>query len=148
MTRAFSLSSDGLGALLGFALVRSDSVAIVSPWLSDVRVPLPMTETERELPRRARLSTVLSTVETEVQVYLRDGESHNDYVRHRLPEHVRVERVDDLHAKAIVTPEFRYVGSANITRGGLRDNRELCEVVENEFGGVGPFLDAELQLDW
>ncbi|MEZ3142744.1 phospholipase D-like domain-containing protein [Halobaculum sp. MBLA0143] len=87
-------------------------------------------------------------VETEVQVYLREGESHNDYVRRRLPERVRVESVDDLHAKAIVTPEFRYVGSANITRGGLRDNRELCEVVENEYGSVEAFLDAELQLDW
>lgn len=149
MPRAFSSTSDALGAVLGFALVRADRVALVSPWLSDVRISLPVTDTVRNLPRRARLSTVLTALsETTVQVYLRDGEAHNDYVRRRLPDSVAVETVPDLHAKAIVTPEFVYVGSANITRSGLHDNRELCEIVENEYESTAVFLSEELDLRW
>jgi phosphatidylserine/phosphatidylglycerophosphate/cardiolipin synthase-like enzyme len=63
-----------------------------------------------------------------------------------LPHHVDFKTVDDLHAKAIVTPEFVYVGSANITMGGLQDNRELCEVIENEYRSVESFLGSELDL--
>jgi phosphatidylserine/phosphatidylglycerophosphate/cardiolipin synthase-like enzyme len=114
-----------------------------------VRISLPVTDTVRDLPRRARLSTVLTALsETTVQVYLRDGEAHNDYVRRRLPDSVAVETVPDLHAKAIVTPEFVYVGSANITRSGLHDNRELCEIVENEYESTAVFLSEELDLRW
>lgn len=145
MPRAFSSTSDGLGYLLGFALCRSSSVAILSPWLSDVRIPLPITD--RECPRRGQLSEILDSFsDTDVRVFVKSDEEHNEYIRRRLPRHVNFETVDDLHAKAIVTPEFVYVGSANITMGGLQDNRELCEVIENEYGGVESFLSSELDL--
>lgn len=54
--------------------------------------------------------------------------------------------IDDLHAKAVVSPELVYVGSANITHSGLTVNRELCEIMENEYGSVSDYLDAELGI--
>jgi len=33
-------------------------------------------------------------------------------------ENVNVHQISDLHAKAVVTEKYVYVGSANITRGG------------------------------
>jgi len=54
--------------------------------------------------------------------------------------------IDDLHAKAVVGPELVYVGSANITHSGLTVNRELCEIIENEYGNVDGYLSRKLGL--
>jgi phosphatidylserine/phosphatidylglycerophosphate/cardiolipin synthase-like enzyme len=121
-------------------------VVVLSPWLSDVTVQLPITDRTDE--RRLRLSEGLRELpETEVRVIVRTGEEHNDYIRGRLPGHVEFTELEDLHAKAIVAPEFVYIGSANITRGGLEVNRELCEIIENEYGTVEAYLRAELDID-
>ena len=144
MVRAFSLPSSGLRYLLGYSLVHADHVAICSPWLSDVELRLPLGV---DMPaRRMQLSEALRKFETDVEIYVREGESHNDYILSRLTELTSVRRVDNLHAKSIVTDGYVYIGSANITRGGLLTNRELCEVVENQYGDVRAYLKAELDL--
>ena len=144
MVRAFSLPSSGLRYLLGYSLVHADTVAICSPWLSDVELRLPLGAESTN--RRMSLSEALSRFDTDVEIYLRQGESHNEYVLSRLGQRTTVTEVPDLHAKAIVTDEYVYVGSANITRGGLLTNRELCEVVENQSSDVSTFLKTELDL--
>lgn len=146
MVRAFSLTSDSLGYFLGYTLVHAPRVAIVSPWLSDVTVRLPISN--RTGDRHLRLSEALREfADTEVHLIVRAGEQHNDYIGSRLPEGVRYTEVSDLHAKAIVSPEFVYVGSANITQGGLTTNRELCEVIENAYGDVEEYLRNELEFE-
>jgi phosphatidylserine/phosphatidylglycerophosphate/cardiolipin synthase-like enzyme len=95
-----------------------------------------------------RLSEVLATLsDTEVSLVVRAGEGHNEYLKKRLPGWIQFVELEDLHAKAIVTPEFVYLGSANITRGGLEVNRELCEIIENEYDDVVPYLREELNFD-
>jgi phosphatidylserine/phosphatidylglycerophosphate/cardiolipin synthase-like enzyme len=84
--------------------------------------------------------------ETTVHLIVREGESHNEYIRNQLPESQHLYEVDDLHAKTVVTDTFVYVGSANITRGGLIVNRELCELLENESGSVEAYLASKLDL--
>jgi phosphatidylserine/phosphatidylglycerophosphate/cardiolipin synthase-like enzyme len=146
MVRAFSLTSEGLGYFLGYTLVRAPRVAIISPWLSDVDVRLPLTN--RDGPRRLKLSEALEElVDTSVRLVVRSGEDHNSYIRNRLPDHVELTELDDLHAKAIVAPEFVYLGSANITRGGLETNRELCEIIENEYESVEQYVKNVLDYD-
>lgn len=145
MVRAFSLPSSGLRYLLGYSLVHADHVAICSPWLSDVELRLPLgTDVQN---RRMLLSEALRRFETELDIYVRQGESHNDFILSRLDQATRVTEVDDLHAKAIVTDGYVYVGSANITRGGLLTNRELCEIIENQYGDVTKYLKSELGLE-
>jgi phosphatidylserine/phosphatidylglycerophosphate/cardiolipin synthase-like enzyme len=146
MVRAFSLTSDSLGYFLGYTLVHAPRVTIVSPWLSDVDVRLPLSD--RIDDRHLRLSEALRELtDTEVHLIVRAGEQHNEYIGSRLPGWVRFTEVSDLHAKAIVSPEFVYVGSANITHGGLTTNRELCEVIENAYGDVGEYLQHELEFE-
>ena len=146
MVRAFSLTSDTLGYFLGYTLVHAPRVAIVSPWMSDVDIRLPATN--RMDRRRLRLSEALEALDdTDVLIVVRSGEEHNEYLKDRLPARVEFVELPDLHAKAIVTAEFVYLGSANITRGGLEVNRELCEIIENEYGDVEEYLREELRLD-
>ncbi|WP_224333531.1 phospholipase D-like domain-containing protein [Haloprofundus halobius] len=144
MVRAFSLPSSGLRYLLGYSLVHADRVAICSPWLSDVELRLPLgTDLQN---RRMLLSEALRRFETELNVYVRQGESHNEFILSRMGQSATVTEVDDLHAKAIVTDGYVYIGSANITRGGLLTNRELCEIVENQYEDVATYLKSELGL--
>lgn len=146
MTRTFSLPSEGLGFYLGHALIHYDKVAIISPWVSDVQVIFPVNN--REMAKRQYLSEAIDELadETTVKIYLRSGQDHNHYITSKLDEAVDVKMVDDLHAKAIVTPESVYVGSANVTLGGLSINRELCQLVENEYESIEDYIAAELDL--
>lgn len=144
MVRAFSLPSSGLQYFIGYAIVHADHVAICSPWLSDVELRLPLTTGIED--RRVSLSKALELFETEIDIYVRSGESHNDYALSKLDQLANVTKVDDLHAKAVVTDEYVYVGSANITQGGLITNRELCEILENDYDDVTKYMDMELDL--
>jgi hypothetical protein len=146
MVQAFSLPSSGLSYFIGYSLVHTDHIAICSPWLSDVELRFPVTD---KLPnRRLSLSQAIRELETAVDFYVRAGEQHNDYMRSLVSrmETTSMTLIDDLHAKAVVTSELVYIGSANITHSGLTVNRELCEIVENEYGGVSAYLDTELGL--
>ncbi|WP_159077158.1 phospholipase D-like domain-containing protein [Halococcoides cellulosivorans] len=144
MGRAFSLTSESLGYFLGYTLVHADKVAFVSPWVSDVSLRLPVTDSvENRHPSLVEAVTQLDTVVTFV---IQTGQEHNASVCEQLPDTVTVLEVDDLHAKVVVCDEFAYVGSANITHGGLSLNRELCNVVENEYRDVDTYLETELDI--
>lgn len=146
MVRAFSLPSNGLSYFIGHSLVHAPRVAICSPWLSDVELRFPITD--KLSSRRLSLSTAIRELGTSVDFYVRTGEQHNDYMRSLVSrmESTSMTTIDDLHAKAVVSPELVYVGSANITHSGLTVNRELCEIMENEYGSVSDYLDAELGI--
>ena len=145
MVRAFSLPSESLSYFVGFTLLHSDHVIIVSPWLSDVPLRLPVND--RFDDREMRLLTMLEDLETpNVQLLVREGERHNDYIEQRLPNDIHFQRIEDLHAKAVICDDFVYLGSANITQGGLSLNREICEVLENEYGSAQEYLSRTLDL--
>lgn len=93
------------------------------------------------------LDAVSKLPDTEVAFVVRKGEQHNEYIEDRLPESVDMIAVENLHAKVVVCDEYAYLGSANITRGGLTVNRELCEIIENEYSDTETYLEAELDLD-
>ena len=146
MVRAFSLPSESLSYFIGFTLLHSDHVVIVSPWLSDVTLRLPVND--RFDNREVRLATMLGELtDTDVRILVREGEEHNEYIERRLPDHVQFQVVEGLHAKAVVSDAFIYLGSANITRGGLSVNRELCEVLENEYESAHEYVANTLDID-
>lgn len=145
VTRAFSLTSESLSYFIGFTLLHSDRTVIVSPWLSDVSLQLPVND--RFEDREVRLLEALETLtDKEVQLIVREGEQHNEYIKDRLPAHVELQEIDDLHAKAVICDSFVYMGSANITHGGLTLNRELCEVIENEYGSAETYVEENIGL--
>jgi len=146
MTRTFSLPSSALSYYIGYSLVSADRMALVSPWISDVEIRLPVTD--RLDDRQLHLTEAIKQLEgdTEVLVYIRTGQEHNNYVQSNLSDNVEVHSVDDLHAKAVVTDDHVYVGSANITRGGLVVHREICQIVENQYGDLETYIKEELEL--
>lgn len=145
MVQAFSLTSDSLGYFIGYTLLHAKRAAIVSPWLSNVELRFPVNDT---LDRRhMRLLDALDSLEgTDVTLIVREGEGHNDFIRDRVPDGVSLIALEDLHAKVVVCDEFAYLGSANITQGGLSVNREVCEIIENEYGDAVEYLDQELDI--
>ncbi|XGI83049.1 phospholipase D-like domain-containing protein [Halorutilales archaeon Cl-col2-1] len=130
--------------MLGYSLAQKDHVAICTPWLSDVELRLPLSPEVED--RRISLSAALEKFDTRVDVYIREGQSHNEYILSKIGENANITKDENLHAKAIVTNEYVYLGSANITRGGLLTNLELCQVIENEYESVEKYLEAELEL--
>ena len=145
MVRAFSLPSESLSYFVGLTLLHSDHVIIVSPWLSDVSIRLPVNDQFDD--REMRLVTILEELETtNVHLLVREGEQHNEYIEQRLPNDVHFRRIEDLHAKAVICDDFVYLGSANITQGGLSLNRELCEILENEYGSAQEYLSRSLDI--
>jgi len=148
MARTFSLPSEGLGYFIGYTLYHSDRVGIVSPWLSDIEITFPVNTRFEE--RQMYLSEAIEELngETEVIVLILEGQQSNDYIQSRLSEAVQVHKVEDLHAKAVIGEEAVYVGSANITHGGLMINRELCQIVENEYDSVDRYIEAELDFEY
>lgn len=146
MTRAFSLTSESLSYFIGFALLHSGSTIIVSPWLSDVMLRLPLNN--RFEGREIRLLKAIEEFdEKDIHLVVRTGEHHNKYIKNRLPDHATFHEMDDLHAKAVICDEFVYLGSANITHGGLTLNRELCEVIENDHESARAYVKANLGFD-
>jgi hypothetical protein len=140
------LSSDALSAYIGYALYNSDRVALVSPWISDITVRLPVNNEFDD--RRMLLSEAIRKLEgeTHILVLIRTGQEHNNYVQSQLASTIEVQSVDDLHAKCVVNRSHVYTGSANITRGGLHINRELCQINENPYGSVDTYIEEELDL--
>lgn len=146
MGRAFTLPSSALRYLIGHALAYGDHVVISSPWIGDVEVRLPLSPGVEA--RREKLAEAVRKLDTTVDVYVLPEEASNDYAVSRLKrlDNVTVTEVPDIHAKAVVTDVYVYVGSANITRGGLLTNKELCTVMENEYGDVESYVSEELDV--
>lgn len=145
MVQAFSLTSDSLSYFIGYTLLHAERTAIVSPWLSNVDLRFPVNEMLDG--RQMRLLAALERLEgTDVTLVVLEGEEHNNFIRDRVPEGVSLITLEDLHAKVVVCDEFAYLGSANITQGGLSVNREVCEVIENEYGDAVEYLDRELDI--
>ncbi|QSG02816.1 Superfamily II DNA/RNA helicase, SNF2 family [Natranaeroarchaeum sulfidigenes] len=92
------------------------------------------------------LDAISELPDTDVTFIVREGEDHNDFVRERLPDGVTMLEIEDLHAKVVVCDEYAYIGSANITRGGLTLNREVCEVIENEYDNAVIYVEEELDV--
>jgi len=145
MVRAFSLTSDSLSYFIGFTLLHARRVVVVSPWLSDVSLRFPVNEhlDDRQM---SMLEAVEKLPDTDVTLIVREGEEHNKYIRDRLPDGVSLIEVEDLHAKVVVCDDFAYLGSANITRGGLTLNREVCEIIENEYDDATTYVQEELGI--
>lgn len=144
-----------LRALFTAQIVRpSERLWIVSPWISDVDI----------LDDRARLyrgmglktqGTMLSLVDvllhcleqgTKVSIVTRPGHSEA-FVRELTQraaggpglERLRTEYRDELHKKGVVSDDFAFVGSMNITHNGL-DKLEETLVLDIEAHAVSSTL--------
>jgi len=145
MTRAFTLPSDELAYFIGYTLLHADRVVLVSPWLSDVELRFPVND--QTSSRELLLSDAITELgDTDVTFLINGNEDHNDYIKNRVEQHAGIVDVRDLHAKAVITDDWVYAGSANITRRGLLINRELCKIVENDHNDIDTYVHEELGI--
>jgi phosphatidylserine/phosphatidylglycerophosphate/cardiolipin synthase-like enzyme len=145
MTRAFTLPSSELAYFIGYTLLHTDRVDLVSPWLSDDELRFPVND--QTSSRELLLSDAITELDDTTVTFLINGnEDHNDYIKPRVEHHADIIDVSDLHAKAVITDDWVYAGSANITRRGLLVNRELCKIVENGYGDAETYVHEELSI--
>lgn len=150
MVRTFSIHSDEIAKFLGTAFLNADRMAVVSPWVSDITVRFP--ESDRIPERELLFSEAVATLNVDVEVFVDPDQDHHNRCKPtsllpRITGHASIHQMEGLHAKAIVTDQVLYQGSANMTYNGLNVNIELCDIRENEHGDVDRFLKRRLGID-
>lgn len=145
MPRSFSLRSDAIPYFLGLSLLRADRIILISPWISDIEVEFPITD--RVDAESMKLADALHEFPETEYTLLTSEDPYNEYLIDRIDDIATVQQIENLHAKAIVTDDLVYVGSANITQSGVSTNVELAHVIENEYDDAPTFVDAELPVD-
>ncbi|WP_226006003.1 hypothetical protein [Natrinema salinisoli] len=150
MARTFSIHSDLIASFLGTAFLNAERIAIVSPWVSDITVQFP--ETDQLSERQLQLSEAVRFFDVDVWFVVDPAQDDHNRLRPaallpRVSDVAYIKEVENLHAKAIVTDQVLYQGSANVTYRGLNINIELCDIRENECGSISGFLEDRLQID-
>lgn len=149
MVRTFSIHSKQISEYLGSAFLNSARIAVVSPWISDIIVRFPDSDQTKE--RELQLSQAVSRFDVDVTFVVDPAQDQHNRFRSRailprIQDDATIRAVENLHAKAIVTDQILYQGSANVTHRGLNINVELCDLRENEYGDVDTFLRQRLGL--
>ncbi|WP_254863106.1 phospholipase D-like domain-containing protein [Halovivax gelatinilyticus] len=150
MVQTFSIRSDQIARYLGSAFLNATRIVIVSPWVSDIKVKVP--ETDQIDDRELLLSQAVNQFDVNVTFVVDPANNAHNRLRAQalLPKvssHATIETVDNLHAKAIVTDQILYQGSANVTYHGLNVNVELCDLRENEYEDANDFLRERIGLE-
>lgn len=144
MTKSFSLHSKSIPYFIGLSLSRWNRLIIVSPWISNISIEFPILKenVDNELP----LIEALNEFNDCQRTIITGSDPFNDYVLDRVDDSVEILIIDDLHAKAVITDELLYNGSANITRGGVAGNVELATISENDYGDADTFVTEQLGI--
>lgn len=149
MVRTFSIHSEEIAKFLGTALLNTDQMAVVSPWISDITVRFP--DSDRIPDRKLQFSEAVQTLDVDLEVFVDPNQNYHNRGKPnsllpQISDHVPIHEIHGLHAKAIVTEQVLYQGSANMTYNGLNVNIELCDIRENEHGDVDQFLECRLGI--
>jgi len=127
-------------------LLRADRIVILSPWISDIEVEYPISS-DIDVQKQKLTAAFRQFPEKKCTVVINE-DSYNEYFVENAEDNVEIVRIDNLHAKAIVTDDLAYVGSANITRNGVGENVELARILENDYGDTEAFVEEELSLEF
>ena len=149
MVQTFSIPSEVITKFLGTVFLNADRVAVVSPWVSDITIRFP--NSDRVSQRKMLFSEAVTQLDVDVEIFVDPNQDHHNRQKHtsllpKISGRVPITEVEDLHAKAVVTDQVLYQGSANITYNGLNVNIELCDIRENEHGDVNRFLNRRLGI--
>lgn len=145
MGRSFSLPSESIPYFIGMSFLRADQIIIISPWISDIDIEFP--ESSRAPSDSLGLIQAINTFSGVDCTVFMNTDSYNDYIVNRLSDNIETRMIEDLHAKAVVTEDLVYTGSANITWGGVSRNIELAQIIENTYENSERFVEEELSIE-
>ncbi len=140
MENGFLFPSENLKYLIGFLLSSENNIIIVSPWITEFKVHFPINSVGiSEMTLSNALNYFSKSKKIKVIVSLTE-EKYTQIFLNNLTENVNVQKVENLHAKLIVTDNFVYLGSANITKTGTSINKEICKLEKNTSESAERFL--------
>lgn len=135
---------------------KSTNVAIISPWVQDVVLHMPIitSSNRRDGSRRMYFSQFLNyLIENKgLKIYLimRDNDSRVKYAtrvaRRKNPDHLNLIAVQYLHAKAVVTDSHALLTSANLIPTSLYRNVESCSLQINRYQNTEKYIEYEFGL--
>ena len=113
-------------------------IALVSPWIRDVPLDLPLPLRNRS----SHLSTLLRHAQEHsglrVLLVCREKDQYVQGILRRLAASPQVDLIlrPTLHAKAIITPQFILSGSGNLLWTSLYRNEETLRLDHNEWPDI------------
>lgn len=145
MVKAFSLPSSSLSYFIGYTLIHSNKIVIISPWLSDIKLRFPVNNKLDD--SNLLFSEAVKKLSSKEIYVIVNNDTHNEYILNRLKGYASIIQLESLHAKAVVCDKFVYVGSANVTQSGFFTNIEICEILENDYNSVNKYIFEELNIE-
>jgi len=144
MENSYYFKSNVLNYLIGYFMLFEDDIILISPWLSDLEIKLPYNK--RFNTSTINLSKLINKSKEKIASIIVSPDEHNNYLLGRITDEIKIKKIRDLHAKAIVSNKLVYIGSANITRSGTSKNTELCQLATNEFLSSRKFVEKRLRI--
>lgn len=131
-------------------------VILVSPWIDDVSLIIPLLKQGdgHYTPPDLRLSNFLLQLARDFKIHItiivREQDRRCDGVISPLlktfPKQLTIKTVPYLHAKAVVTESFVLETSANLIPTSLYRNVETCSVLDNPYGNPREWVKVRLGL--
>lgn len=144
MENSFYFESNALNYIIGHFLLFERNIIFVSPWISNIEIKLP--HNNRIDKKTMRLDDLIKLLKENISSIIVSKDKFNDFFLKRIPSDLDIKKIEDLHAKAIISDDIIYMGSANITRGGTKKNKELCQLQRNPYSDSKIFLERRMGI--
>lgn len=138
------------------AAKRKSEVFIVSPWIQDVTLKIPIiyagenSFTTGEMPLSSLLSLTAIHLDLHFILIVRDKDRHLlNTIRHiqsESPQSIEIYQEPFLHAKLVVTNTVVLQMSANIIPTSLYRNIETCAISKNTYNMARRYVVSELKV--
>ena len=128
---------------------KSTNVAIISPWIQDVMLQVPIIfgihhRYKRKMYLGQFLRYLIDNRQLEIFLIVRDNDKRVQYVTRRVQrKSLHIHTVEYLHAKAIVTESNALLTSANLIPTSLYRNIENCSLQINQYQSTAKYLKYE-----
>jgi hypothetical protein len=148
MESGFLFPSENLNYLIGFFLLYERNIIIVSPWITDFDIVFPINSANlTEMPLSVAINTFSNTRNISLILSTEEEKFTQRFLSKITNEKTKIRKVENLHAKLILTDNFVYLGSANITKAGTSINVEICKLERNPFKSAIKYLKENLKLE-
>ncbi|MGB1252130.1 MAG: phospholipase D-like domain-containing protein DpdK [Candidatus Promineifilaceae bacterium] len=141
-----------LGSLFSLELLLpSAEMYLFSPWISDIalvdnRVGQYRALRPDEAPSYLRLTELLNHLAqqgTRIHILCRPNLPRNEEVLRRLDPIIKVKYIETFHEKGLITPQFYWRGSMNLTFFGTEVNDEHVEITTDSETVTRALLEAQ-----
>jgi phosphatidylserine/phosphatidylglycerophosphate/cardiolipin synthase-like enzyme len=147
MENSYYYPGSAISYFLGTLLLTEKKIIIITPWVGDVPLIFPLNKFNLKILSLSEYVNNVLVKEKDCQLVLittKDEWNFQNFLNKINIKEVQnfklILKEEFFHSKAIVSDSLVYEGSANITKKGFFDNKEICKFFINEFGDVDKFI--------